>query len=94
MRNSCLSAPCVSCFLPSRPALVRAQFQQPTDEELKMTADPKAPGAAAVYLNVEEITNDQLHYHSFYARIKVLTEKGKELATVDDSLPARHFRRS
>ena len=67
----------------SSPALVRAQFQQPTAEELKMTADPKAPGAAAVYLNVEEITNDPLHYQSFYARIKVLTEKGKELATVD-----------
>ncbi len=65
------------------PAILLAQFQQPTDEELKMTADPKAPGAAAVYLNVEEVTSDQLHYQSFYARIKVLTEKGKELATVD-----------
>ena len=64
-------------------SIVRAQFQPPTDEELKMTADPKAPGAAAVFLNVEEITDDPLHYHSFYARIKVLTEKGKELATVD-----------
>jgi hypothetical protein len=64
------------------PALLLAQFQQPTGEELKMTADPKAPGAAAVYLNVEEIANDPLHYRSIYARIKVLTEKGKELATV------------
>jgi len=60
-----------------------AQFQQPTDEELKMTADPKAPGAEAVYLNIVEIANDPLHYHSFYARIKVLGEKGKELATVE-----------
>jgi len=58
-----------------------AQFQAPTDEELKMTSDPKAPGAAAVYLNIEEIANDPLHYQSVYARIKVLTEKGKELAT-------------
>ena len=65
------------------PVLLLAQFQQPTSEELKMTADPKAPGAAAVYLNIEEVTNDPLHYQSFYARIKVLTEKGKELATVD-----------
>jgi hypothetical protein len=64
------------------PALLLAQFQQPTDEELKMTADPKAPGAAAVYLNVEEIANDPLHYRSVYIRIKVLQEKGKELATV------------
>ena len=64
------------------PALLLAQFQQPTDEELKMTADPKAPGAAAVYLYREETTDDSLHYHSYYDRIKVLTEKGKELATV------------
>ena len=65
------------------PALLQAQFQPPTAEELKMTADPKAPGAAAVYLNIEEITNDPKHFHSYYARIKVLQEKGKELSTVE-----------
>ena len=65
------------------PVLVHAQFQQPTDDELKMTSDPKAPGAAAVYLNISEIANDPMHYESYYARIKVLTEKGKELATVE-----------
>jgi Domain of Unknown Function with PDB structure (DUF3857)/Transglutaminase-like superfamily len=65
------------------PALLHAQFQEPTKEELQMTADPKAPGAAAVYLNIQEVTDDPLHYHSFYARIKVLQEKGKELATVE-----------
>jgi hypothetical protein len=64
------------------PTLVHAQFQEPTPEELKMTADPKAPGAAAVYLYREEKTDDNVHYHSIYVRIKVLTEKGKELATV------------
>jgi hypothetical protein len=70
------------------PALLCAQFQQPTDEELKMTADPKAPGAAAVYLYREETTDDQLHYQSYYERIKVLTEKGKELATI--RIPYEH----
>lgn len=60
-----------------------AQFQQPTDEELKMTADPKAPGAAAIYLNIEETANDPLHYRTYYSRIKVLTEKAKGLATVE-----------
>jgi hypothetical protein len=74
----------LSLFLAlTSPALLLAQFQQPTDEELKMTADPKAPGAAAVYLSIEEIADDQIHYRSFYARIKVLEEKGKELATVE-----------
>jgi len=66
----------------SSPATLRAQFQQPTGEELKMTADSTAPGAAAVCLYHEEITDEPIHVHSFYERIKVLTEKGKELATV------------
>ena len=69
------------------PLILRAQFQQPTDEELKMTSDPKAPGAAAVFLDIEEVASDPLHNQSTYARIKVLTEKGKELATVEASLP-------
>jgi len=54
---------------------VYAQFQQPTDEELKMTADPKAPGAAAVYLNVTEIADNPHHFETTYVRIKILTEK-------------------
>ena len=64
------------------PCFALAQFQQPTPEELKMTSDPKAPGAAAVFLDFEETADDNLHYQTYYARIKVLTEKGKELATV------------
>lgn len=58
------------------------KFQQPTQEELQMTSEPKAPGAPAVYLYREESTNNQGHYVSEYARIKVLTELGKEYATV------------
>ena len=87
MRNhKCLR--CVVAFvLIGVPVLAKAQFQAPTDEELKMTADAKAPGAAAVYLNIEEIADDPTHYQTFYARIKVLTEKGKELATVEVPLP-------
>jgi Domain of Unknown Function with PDB structure (DUF3857)/Transglutaminase-like superfamily len=65
------------------PALVRAQFIQPTPEELKMTADPKYPDAAAVYLYREYKTDDTVHYQSEHVRIKVLTEKGKDLATVN-----------
>lgn len=70
------------------PTFVLAQFLPPTPEELKMTADPKAPGAAAVYLYREETTDDVLHFHSYYERIKVLTEKGKEQATI--SIPYEH----
>lgn len=67
---------------------LHAQFQQPTPEELQMTQDPKAPGADAVYLYREETTDDNLHFHSYYVRIKILTEKGKELATVH--IPYEH----
>jgi hypothetical protein len=62
--------------------VLRAQFQEPTKEELQMTADPKAPGASAVYLYREETSDDLKHFHTYYERVKVLTEKGKELATV------------
>jgi transglutaminase-like putative cysteine protease len=64
-------------------AFAQTAFKQPTPEELSMTSDPKAPGADAVYLNIEEVSNDPLHYETFYARIKVLSEKGKDLATVE-----------
>lgn len=63
-------------------SLLHAQFQEPSKAELQMTEDPKAPGAAAVYLNVSDVTDNTKHFRVFYARIKVLQEKGKELATV------------
>ena len=47
-----------------------------------MTSDPKAPGADAVYLYREETADDPHHFHSVYARIKILSERGKEAATV------------
>jgi hypothetical protein len=59
------------------------KFQEPTKEELQMTSDPKSPGAAAVYLDREESADNRSHYVSHYARIKVLTELGKEWATVE-----------
>ena len=59
------------------------QFKPPTPEELSMTAQPEVPGASAVYLYREETTDDHLHMFSIYARIKVLTERGKEYANVE-----------
>ena len=64
------------------PVLV-AQWTPPTPEELKMTSQPQVPGAAAVYLFKEEITEDRLHMFSIYVRLKVLTEAGKEYANVE-----------
>lgn len=62
---------------------VAQKFHEPTKEELQMTSDPKAPGAPAVFLYREETTDNRTHYIGEYARIKVLTELGKEWATVE-----------
>ena len=66
------------------PLVATAQkFQEPTKEELQMTSDPKWPGVPAIFLNREESTDNFNHFVSEYARIKVLTELGKEWATVE-----------
>jgi len=65
------------------PVFLRAQFQKPADEELKMTSDPMAPSAGAVYLDYVESEDNSMPRYTVYARIKVLTEKGKDLATAD-----------
>jgi Domain of Unknown Function with PDB structure (DUF3857) len=62
----------------SWPAMAATTWTQPTPEELKMISDPKAPGAPAVYLNYEEYADIKSHFHRVYARIKILTERGKE----------------
>jgi len=64
------------------PLSVHAQFTNPTPEELKMTSIPEVPGAPAVYLYKEDITEDYNHMHSYYFRIKVLTEAGKKYGNV------------
>jgi hypothetical protein len=54
-----------------------------TSEELKMTSVPQQPGASAVMLYHEEITDDFKHSQSNYTRIKILTEAGKKYADVE-----------
>jgi hypothetical protein len=73
-------------------SFLHAQFIDSSKEELQMASDPKAPGAAAVYLNIKESTDDPMHYRSFYARVKVLQEKGKNLATVEIPYQRSNFK--
>ena len=56
---------------------------QPTAEELKMTAEPSVPGAAAIYLYRSETVDDKLHVHTIYVRLKVLTEQGMQYGDVE-----------
>ena len=84
MPYSCLAGAVLALAALAQPMAGLAQkFQEPTKEELQMTSDPKAPGAPAVFLYREESTDNRNHYASLYARIKVLTELGKEWATVE-----------
>jgi hypothetical protein len=77
-------------LLISLPAFAQSWIQ-PTPDELKMTAEPAAPDAAAIYLYREERADDKLHMHSLYVRLKVLTEKGKEYADVEIPYEGRSF---
>jgi hypothetical protein len=84
-------------FVPFALLLLSAQawadsWTQPTQEELQMTAEPAAPGAAAVYLLRDERADDKLHSHTFYVRLKVLTERGKEYADQEISYEGAQFK--
>ncbi|MGH9588702.1 MAG: transglutaminase domain-containing protein [Acidobacteriaceae bacterium] len=60
-------------------AFAFSEWQQPTPEELSMKSYAADPDAPAVYLYREETVNDNIHIHTLYARVKILTEKGKEM---------------
>jgi hypothetical protein len=75
---------CLSfCCLIAPVLKARAQWTAPTQEELLMTSQSEVPGAPAVYLFREEITDDKMHYWSKYVRLKVLSERGKDFADVE-----------
>ena len=72
--------PLVLCVLPR---LQAADFIKPTSQELSMKELPGYPGAAAVILFREELTNDDMHSVEHYERIKILTPEGKKYANVE-----------
>ncbi len=65
---------------------------KPTPEELQMTTEPAAPGAAAIYLLRDERADDKMHVHITYVRLKILTEKGKQYADQEISYEGAQFR--
>jgi hypothetical protein len=66
-------------------ALAADRFQPVSPEELKMTSEPKAPGAPAVLLfrQVDRDDNDTSSHEDNYFRIKILTEEGRKYADVE-----------
>ena len=68
-----------------------ADFPPVNPAELKITSLPSQPGAPAFILEHEEHDDDQMHFHSVYMRIKVLTEAGRENANVELPYNDRNF---
>jgi transglutaminase-like putative cysteine protease len=70
-----------------RPITVNAGigFQPISQEELKMTSEPLAPGAPAVILfrQVDRDDNGRTSHEDNYIRIKILTEEGRKNADVE-----------
>ena len=68
------------------PVTCRAQgFPPLSPEDLKMTSEPKAPGAPAIilYREVDRDDNGRTSHEDNYVRIKILTEEGREQANVE-----------
>ena len=63
-----------SCSL----AHAATKWQDPTPEELSMTSQPQVPGAAAVILYREETVDDEAGSWTYYYRIKILTQTGRD----------------
>ncbi|HKO19969.1 MAG TPA: DUF3857 domain-containing protein, partial [Acidobacteriaceae bacterium] len=80
LRRICLTLFCLASLAPIAHA---DGWITPTPDELHMTSEPQAPGASAIYLNREETTDDDMHFWRRYARLKILTEGGKDYGTVE-----------
>lgn len=57
-------------------------WREVTPEELAMTAETRAPGAAAVYLYTQVDQDQQNRYERIYQQIKVLGEEGRDRANI------------
>ncbi len=80
-----LAAFFVACaFAASTPAYAIG-FQPVSPDELKMTAEPKAPGAPAIILfrEVDRDDRGRTAHEDVYFRVKILTEEGRKYADIE-----------
>lgn len=85
-RLSIISAPVLVGLLISYSTFLFAvDFQPVSQDELKMTSEPLAPGAPAVILFRQVDRNDDRYtaHEDNYFRIKILTEEGRKYADVE-----------
>lgn len=73
----------IACDL--TPAYAGDKFQPVSQDELKMTAEPQAPGAPAIilYRQVDRDDSGLTAHEDDYVRIKILTEEGRKYANVE-----------
>src|SRR6266850_4201125 len=68
----------------TQPVSAGDEWQPISQEELKMTSVPEAPGAPAVYLYRQVDRDDGRNGHEYnYVRIKILTEEGRKQADIE-----------
>jgi hypothetical protein len=68
-----------------RPSYAAEDWLPISQDELKMTSEPKALGAPAIYL-YRQIDRDDVNSHlAVYERIKILSEEGRKYADVEIS---------
>lgn len=60
-------------------------FQPVSQDEIKMTSEPKAPGAPAIILfrEVDRDDRGQTGHEDVYFRVKILTEEGRKYADIE-----------
>ena len=92
MRRCFLVALCCLGYFVFHPfSLAATEWQQPTPEELSMTAEPASPGDSAVFLNVEVKDDDDHFSQEVYVREKILTEAAKRDSDVIIAYSRRYF---
>jgi Domain of Unknown Function with PDB structure (DUF3857) len=82
---ACLYAWAALLALASVRGAMAASFQPVSQDELKLTSEPKAPGAPAIILFREVDRDDRglTAHEDVYFRIKILTEEGRKYADVE-----------
>lgn len=83
-RSPCALFVCLLSLLAFSPFLHAGEDWPPiVPEELKMTSEPKAPGAPAIYLFRQVDRDDLENREHFYSRIKILTEEGRKYGDIE-----------
>jgi hypothetical protein len=68
-----------------------ANWPATTPDEVAITSVPQQPGAPAVVLYREDITDDTKNFRSVYVRLKVLTEGGRKYQDVEIPVGRKPF---